>query len=105
MIVVPLSISEQLFNETIMYSELIQNKELNTWSLYLERMIVYNGQMMYAKTNLEQLKLIYNIYENKFKATLLDAFTIRVKKYITVRQIEENLKTIEYNIIGIRLYT
>jgi len=105
MIVIPLSISEQLFNETIIYSELIQNKVLNTWSLYLERMVVYNGQMMYAKSNLEQLKLIYNIYENKFKATLLDAFTIRVKKYITVRQIEENLKTIEYNIIGIRFYT
>lgn len=103
LMIVPLSFNNELFDDTILIGDIVSKND--SCHYLVERCLLYNGRHTYNKTNIEHIKLINHIVYNKFTSHLLDTINIKCKSFTSIREIEELLKSTEYNSVGIRFYS
>ena len=102
MYICPLSFPNEIFNNTIIYAEMVQNKANQKWFLLMERILVYNNRLN-NKYGLDHIKYISNIYD-KYIETPISPFKLSLKKYLSIGQIENEINNVEFPIIGLRFY-
>jgi len=102
MYTVPMSFPLEYYDNTILYTEMVQDRDSQRWYLLLERVLVYNSRIN-NKYGLDHVKLITYIF-NRYCNNPLTPFKLVLKKYTTVSQIETEIANVDYPIIGIRFY-
>lgn len=98
----PISLPIEYFSNTIIFSEMIQNRDNQQWYLLLERVLVYNSRVT-NKFGLEHIKSLTSIF-NKYIDNPLTPFKLALKKYMTVNELEHEITKVDFPIIGIRFY-
>ena len=97
---VPLSASEELFSDTILYGELLRHSQ--EWTFLIESCKVLKGKSIFHKSALDNLKICSSIVHNSLKPTLLMPFNIKMKQFYPISNIQNVLSNLKYDIIGIK---
>ncbi len=100
---ITLGFDSSLYNDTIIMGELLFNKREDKWVFLLERVLVYNSRFQTSNNNIGNIRLLYKIYEG-FLPSYLDPFYIKPKHFVNLKNLENELKNIDYPIKGIRFY-
>ncbi len=98
--VVPLSINNELFKDSVFYGEMLNHK--GTWVFLIESCKVYKGKSMFKKQPLDIIKLCYNFVANEYKYNLVSSFRIISKKFSDLSELDNLINEAQYDTIGVK---
>lgn len=99
-IAVPLSIKDDMFNETIFIGEMLLYNQ--TWTFIIDDCRVNKGYTTYNKEPLDIVKLCNDFINNKFIPNKLEPFDIKVKKFFSISNIKQELNYNKLPLIGVQ---
>ena len=91
MIIDRLSFDTELFEDTLIEGEMINAEKDNEWIFLMNDIIVHSGKKLESTNILKRLNILYDIIENKYFPLPKQKFSIQVKKYFKLHDIQDML--------------
>ena len=102
---VPCSFKDHLFDGTLIYGEIFRTKQ-KTWHFLAEKLYLYENRSIKANV-INNIKIINDIIDKGYSFSSINPFTIQVKKYFKLNDIEGSIEELSRNNIslkGIKFY-
>lgn len=96
---VPFNFSDDLYTGTLFQGELLLHS--NKWFFLVEKTIIYKGKNICDMNHIDNIKLSHSII-NSYVPMLYDPMQIKMKKFMLISDIENQISMCKYKLNGIK---
>jgi hypothetical protein len=102
-IVVTISATDQVYNETLIIGDLFKNNKNYKWEFHVEKCIIYNARYIKTPNQITNLKICNDILK-QISPNIFTPFNMKLKDFSAISKLPELINKYNQQTIGFKIY-